>query len=353
MKINFILPHFARVPSGGTKIIYELAKRLADKNFDVQIYNSLDTPYIKYKKWNIFFVRKLISLILDNNKPYPSWFDFQGKVNCKFINSVNDKNIRDADVIIFTWWSLAEPINKLSLSKGKKINYIQDYEFWDGNIDLVHNSYKYSNITNVVISPYIEEVVKKYNTDIHYIPNAIDNKSFYSKVNITNRPKNSFLMLYSTEERKSTSIGIKAFAEFKKLHPDVSLTLFGIQDRPIDLPEWISYKKNPKNLSDIYNCHACFISNSKIEGWGLPIHEAMACGCNVICTNIKGHKQFIEGNPSIMTYTPESVSDLLQKLNDYYNLDNSKIVKMSEDNLIQVKNFSWEMSVQKLIKIFH
>ncbi|MCG2791920.1 MAG: glycosyltransferase family 4 protein [Weeksellaceae bacterium] len=353
MKVNFILPNFARVPSGGPKIMYEYANRLAEKGFDVQIYNCLQTPYIQYSKLKPFFIRKIISILYDNNCPKPKWFEFKKSVKFKFIKSVNNNNIRDADATISTWWSLVETISNLSESKGKKINIIQDYEIWGGSEELINQSFTYKNVKNVAISNFVFNIVKEYDDKVFFIPNAIDNNIFYDTTQINQRPPKSYIMLYSLEERKASDIGVAALIELKKIDPEISVCFFGIPKRDKNLPYWIKYYQNPRDLNKLLNKNRFFISNSIMEGWGLPVHEAMAAGCAVVITEISGHFQFINNNEAIMTYQPRVQEDLLNQLVLLNNKNAEQLKQISITNKKQVKNYNWNTSISYLIKIIN
>lgn len=348
MKYNFILPLFARVPSGGSKVMYEYASRLAEIGHDVQIYNSLNTPFLYQGLSRFFLVRKIVSLLKDYNRPKPKWFAFNNKVRFRFINTISDALVRDADVTVFTWWSLAKPISQLNRSKGVKINLIQDYEIWQGHQEKVKASYSISGVHNIVISYYLKKILDEQNYPSVYIPNAIDEKKFGSEIPILHRSKDSFLMLYSQEGRKDSITGISAFVKLKERADGVQLSLFGVVDRPKDLPEWIQYYKNPQNIADLYKKHRVFVSTSISEGWGLPMHEAMASGCVAICTNIVGHHQFIENNASMITYLPGDSEALFQKLLQVCLYKDDDYLRASQDNQAQVSGFRWENSVRRL-----
>ncbi len=352
MKINFILPLFPRVPSGGPKIMYEYANRLADKGFDVQVYSCLKTPHMGYSKIKPFAIRKLISFIKDRNRPKPKWFNFNNKVKFNFINSINNSSVRNADATVVTWWALVEPLSKLESSKGKKINIIQDYEIWTGYKNLVDRSFQFENVINVAISHYVFNIVKKFDQMVVLIPNAVDAAVFYPINSISQRPVKSILMLYSIEKRKASNVGLQAVLKLKEKMPDVSVTFFGVAPRDLKIPSWIKYLEAPSDLNLIYNQNRIFISNSLIEGWGLPLHEAMQCGCAVICTQIEGHKQFIQGNERIITYEPRNDEDLFQKLLILCQEDDQTFERISEANRNQVKHYSWEVAVRQLISLF-
>lgn len=100
----------------------------------------------------------------------------------------------------------------------------------------------------------------------------------------------------------------------------------------------------------IYNLASLFVYPSYYEGFGLPLLEAMACGCPVIC-----------GNNSSQI---EVVADA-GLLVDPYNLNEIRMAmeimlyndKMREGcirlGLERAKEFSWEKTAQEMLKIFN
>lgn len=352
MKVNIILPFFPRDPGGGAKIMYEYANRLAEKGFDIMIYSTLTTPYLHYSPLNPFPVRKIVSLLRDKNYPKPSWFTFHHKIQFRFINKISNQTIRNADATITTWWALVEPLSLLDDAKGKKINIIQDYEIWGGYKELVNQSFQFKNVMNVAISNYVYDIVKEFDEEVTLIPNAVDDTVYYLRNAISQRPSKSILMLYSSENRKASNIGLEALLKLKENQPDISVTFFGVAARDVKIPLWIKYMRAPSDLNWVYNQNRIFISNSLIEGWGLPLHEAMQCGCAVICTKIEGHKQFIEGNEEIITYEPGNTEDLFQKLIALCQTDDKRFEWISETNRNQVKYYTWEGTIRQLISLF-
>ena len=348
MKINIILPFFPRDPGGGSKIMYEYANRLAEIGYNVMVYSTLTTPYLHYSPLNPFPVRKLVSLLRDKNFPKPTWFTFHDNIQFSFINRICNKTVRNANATITTWWALVEPLSLLDNLKGKKINIIQGYEIWEGNKELVDQSFQFKNVINIAISHYVYNIVKKFDSETILIPNAIDNNVFYFKNSISQRPARSILMLYSAQKLKASDIGLKAILKLKKKLPDILVTFYGVAPRDRKIPLWINYLRTPSDLTLLYNQNRIFVSNSITEGWGLPLHEAMQCGCAVICTSIDGHEQFIKANEHIMTYEAGNDEDLYQKLLFICCLEDKSLELISEGNLHQVKQFSWEESINQL-----
>lgn len=352
MKLNFILPFFTPFPGGGIKIMYEYANRMSLLGYDVMIYNSINTPYFEYPVSRPLFVRKLITLVKYKNHPKPKWFQFNDKVQFKFIDDISDKTIRDADATITTWWSLVASLSKLDDSKGKKINLIQGYEIWEGNENLVHQSYNFEKVSNLVISKFLYNKVKEHN--LHSEPllttNALDTNIFYTINLITERNPLSVCMVYSDDDIvKGTNYGLAALEKLKEIFPKLEVELFGLTERNERIPSWIKYNYNPRNLCEIYNRNAIFLAPNINEGWGLPPAEAMACGCALACTEIEGHKHhFVMGNA--ITLIPKSVDDIVEKMTILLN-DNELRISLAEKSIQVIEKYSWKKVINRFIKV--
>ncbi len=158
-------------------------------------------------------------------------------------------------------------------------------------------------------------------------------------------------MLYSKESRKGSQIGVEAFIALKARYHKISLTLFGIPQRPDNLPEWIEYCNNPSDLKDLYNRHRFFVSNSLEEGWGLPIHEAMACGCIIFCTKILGHVQFYQRSEGVFTYEKGDSSNLAQSIESVMKLPIERLMEYSSLNREAVAGYEWDTVITQFLKI--
>lgn len=346
-RINFILPYKPKRPTGGVKMMYEYANRLAKKGYKVHIYYPLKTGFINYRF--PFIVRWLLSKIEGFNTY--RWFQFDSSITMSYINRVADKYIADADIIIATWWATASEMGKLSASKGKKINYIQGFENWAGHEDLLYESYRIEGATNVVIASFLKEIINKYSDNpTIVIENAIDNGYFKVIEPIKKRKSLSICMNYSSEPIKGSLYGIEALKIVKEQFQDVSVDMFSIYPRPDDLPEWISFYQTPDDLAAVYNNNAIFISNSFTEGFGLVSVEAMACGCALICTDIPGHREFaIDGETALLVSAEDSERMAVNILKLIEN--NDLRIKLAEAGNDYVKKYSWDVATQKMEQV--
>jgi glycosyltransferase involved in cell wall biosynthesis len=97
-------------------------------------------------------------------------------------------------------------------------------------------------------------------------------------------------------------------------------------------------------LVEIYNLASVFVMPSLYEGFGLPILEAMACGCPVVATE-RGSIPEVAGEASLYVDAEDSaaIASGLEKV-----LKNEILAKdLSEKGIIQAKKFSWKKVAQQ------
>lgn len=344
IKINFILPFKPRRPAGGFRVMYEYANRLAKLGYDIHLIYPIKTQYMKYRL--PFYARYALSVVegFGRNK----WFDFEPSVTMSYVSEIKDKYVRDADIVIATWWSTVLEMGTLSPQKGKKINLIQGFENWEGHEELLYSSYNMKNTTNIVVASYLEKIVKEHTkNNIVLIENGIDNRKFNIQIKPEDRAAATIAMNYSQQEIKGSKYGLEALKIAKNIIPDLHVELFSVNPNPGDLPSWIKFHRNPHNLPEIYNRNAIFISNSFTEGFGLVSVESMFCGCAVICTDIQGHKEYAFDKETALLVEAGNAQQMADRIVYLIN-NNEERTAMSYRGNHFVQKFSWNSAVQKI-----
>jgi glycosyltransferase involved in cell wall biosynthesis len=103
-----------------------------------------------------------------------------------------------------------------------------------------------------------------------------------------------------------------------------------------------------EELSFLYQKAKYFVFPSVLEGFGFPIIEAMSCGTPVITSNRSSLGEI--AHDAAILVDPDSsqeISEAMAKAISDQNLRNELIEKGYEN----IKNFSWEKSALKLLKI--
>ncbi len=101
-------------------------------------------------------------------------------------------------------------------------------------------------------------------------------------------------------------------------------------------------------LVALYNLATVYVQPSFDEGFGLPVLEAMTCGCPVISSNY-GSLPEVVGDAGIKV--EPTVEKLAQKITKVIN--NKKLQKeLSEKGLKRAKEFSWQKTARKTIEVY-
>lgn len=230
-----------------------------------------------------------------------------------------------------------------------KYYFIQGYENWGAITDeKLRETYHYP-LKKIVISSWLKDIIEEEGETCVLIYNGFNFNDFKKDIEFEDKDKYKVTMLFSTIELKGSKYGIDALNIVKKKIPQLSANLFGTQAKPANLPAWIEYNQLPdkEKLNSIYNEGAIFLGCSNVEGWGLPIGEAMICGAAVACTNNNGYLEMAR----------DGETALVSPIKDAQALANN-IIRLIEDDELRyriakngnefIKQFTWDKSYKKL-----
>jgi alpha-1,3-rhamnosyl/mannosyltransferase len=103
------------------------------------------------------------------------------------------------------------------------------------------------------------------------------------------------------------------------------------------------------NLAKLYSGARVFLYPSVYEGFGLPILEAMACGCPVICSNQASLPE-VAGDAAVLV-APEDHELLAHKIEN--TIENKDFRQhLVETGYQQITKFSWEKAAGKTMAVF-
>ena len=102
-------------------------------------------------------------------------------------------------------------------------------------------------------------------------------------------------------------------------------------------------------LPSLYNLARLMVFPSLFEGFGIPLVEAMACGCPVVSSNVTSIPEVI-GTAGVM-FDPLSPDEMAEKLWLVWN-DDQKRKEMVVAGIERVKQFSWEDTARKTLQVY-
>jgi glycosyltransferase involved in cell wall biosynthesis len=104
------------------------------------------------------------------------------------------------------------------------------------------------------------------------------------------------------------------------------------------------------DLPYLYNCARMMVFPSLFEGFGIPLVEAMACGCPVACSNATSLPE-VAGDASDL-FDPRSVEDIADKIWVLWN-DDARLQEMQAKGLERVKLFTWDETTRKTLQVYN
>ncbi len=172
-------------------------------------------------------------------------------------------------------------------------------------------------------------------------------------------PPNYILYVGSRADYKNFKFLVDAVSPILKENPDLILLAAGggiFTDDEINyihkkaLSKQIHQKNFEENeLGQFYKNANFFIFPSQYEGFGIPVLEAMACGCPIILSNSASFPE-VAGDAGIY-FDNNSENDLRRKIRLL--LDNDNLRKeFSRKGLEQVKKFDWEVAAEQCLHVY-
>ena len=223
----------------------------------------------------------------------------------------------------------------LSISNNTRNDFLKFCQY-KKDIYIVHLAAD-SEIFRPASGQYIESVKIKYNTGDKYI-----------------------LIVGTIEPRKNLTTLLKAFANISNQNLKLVFTgkkgwlnddFFSLLDS-LNIRDKVIFTgyTTVDELAALYSGAKAFVFPSIYEGFGLPLLEAMGCGCPVIASNCSSIPEITED--AAMLFNPNNHQELAQCINKMMedeNLRNDYIQK----GFIQFQKFHWEKSAQEIIKIIN
>lgn len=174
--------------------------------------------------------------------------------------------------------------------------------------------------------------------------------------------KKYFLCVSTIEPRKNIEILLDSYSNLPRyIKDEYPLVLVGHPGwcseqihqkiRTLSFTDNVVYLKyvNEERLPYIYSGARCFIFPSLYEGFGLPILEAMSCGCPVISSNSSCLPEV--GSTAAEYFSPTD-TDQLTMLMQKFAEDDSYYEKFVHAGILRANDFSWKKCAMETIDIY-
>lgn len=244
------------------------------------------------------------------------------------------------------------------LYAGKRISY----KF------IVKQAAKHAKRIIVPSSATKEEIIEHLKTPekkINIIPEATD-KNLESRI-MNQESKNTkykilntkyFLYVGNAYPHKNLASLIYAFNKIAKEDKDLKLILVGQKDyfyqkleAANNSDQIIFYgKASDVELSKLYANAIALVMPSLMEGFGLPVLEAMALKCLVVCSDIPAFRE-IAANCAIY-FKPENANDIKETMKSVYKNNEKYKTDKLEIAFKRSQKYSWKKAAEETLNVY-
>ncbi|MDD5284666.1 MAG: glycosyltransferase family 1 protein [Desulfuromonadaceae bacterium] len=104
-----------------------------------------------------------------------------------------------------------------------------------------------------------------------------------------------------------------------------------------------------EDLPCLYNLARLMVFPSLYEGFGIPLVEAMACSCPVVCSNVTSIPEVV-GNAAV-TFDPVFAEDMAERIWALWS-DDSLQQELKTKGLDRARQFSWENMARQTVNVY-
>lgn len=341
MRITFVLPDAGI--AGGVRVVATYAEHLQARGHQVCVVCLPPRPVAlrqRCKSW------------LQGQGWHPKELShFDGKsIDLQRLDRwrpITANDVPDADVVIATWWETAEWVAQFPASKGTQVYFIQHYEaLFEGQpAERVRATWRLP-MAHIVIADWLAAISRQQPGDrmTTIIPNSVDTGLFFAPPR-RKQTVPTVGMMYSDVWWKGSDIGLQAFALATRKIPNLRLVTFGSTgispDLPLPSPTKYLLCPAQSTLKDIYAQCDAWLFSSRVEGFGLPILEAMACRTPVIGTPAGAAPDLLHSGAGILV-EPEDPTSMANAIERICIMPESEWEAMSQVAYQRATGYTWE-----------
>lgn len=192
--------------------------------------------------------------------------------------------------------------------------------------------------------------------DPHFYPRSPKKLNYLLERRIW--PRDYILFVGTLEPRKNIELLITALSRMENKVPLILAGWQGWGDKhwlneinKLGLKKqiYIANYVDEEALACLYSGAHAFVYPSFYEGFGLPVLEAMACGCPVICSQVASMPE-VAGDAALYC-SPHDPDELAHRI-DAVIEDSSLRSQLIERGIQRARQFSWQKSAEQTINLF-
>ncbi len=280
----------------------------------------------------------------------PEWFDLRVPVRTFKDYPQLSRTLAPIDAIkVATWWETAAPVWEASVLHGIPVYFVQDIEssyYADSEIarHRVLASYRHE-FRYCTTSSWNHAQLREIGLEAALIPPGVDLDTFHS-LPAGERRDDMVLAVGRSNPLKNLPLTLDAWGSLTE--PRAELVLYGVEPKLSEGMPGVRYVIGPTDaeINRLLNQATLFVQTSAHEGFCLPVLEAMAAGCPVVCTDAHGNQDFCRDGDNCLMPTADSqaVAEALRSVLS----DTALRDRLRDSGLATARRYGWPASIDLL-----
>lgn len=351
MKLTCVLPSWVDVPSGGFKVVYQIADRLAGRGHKVTVLHPDEV-----EPRAVGGGRRHRRAGSATRPAGVSWFRFRHAVEVLRVPGLAACDVPDGDALLATGWKTVGPIGELPDRCGRRFFFVQDYEHWltggDDQRRRMEESLRQAPSPVAPTRGAVEMLATVGRSPVAEAPLGIELDQFGIDTRPEERQATVVAFPLREEGFKASVDAILALEAVRGWIPELRVETFGAAPRPSWLPPWIGYahRLDDDGLRALYNRAAVFVLPSRAEGWSLVGAEAMRCGAALV-TSTWGRLGEPLRDGEVARVVPPGRPDLAARVVDELIRSHRHRCALAWGGARASDRFGWEGSIDRLERV--
>jgi glycosyltransferase involved in cell wall biosynthesis len=351
MRITFVLP-WADL-TGGCRVVGIYADRLRRRRHEVVVVSRAKRDPTWVERFRHKYLGKALPVEARKTASHLDGLGLDHR-QIREARPITAADVPDADVIVATWWETAEWVWAMPPAKGVKIHFMQDYEVFGGPPERVDATCRLP-MPKIVIARWVENLLRdQFGQSVAaLIPNSVDMAKFHAPPR-EKQPTPTVGLAYTTFRNKGTDISLAAYRLAAEKVPGLRLVGFGrtVDEKNLPLPAGAEYHPYAPDdqLPGIYARCDAWLFGTRIEGFGLPLLEAMACRTPVIATPAGAAPELLEHGGGILV-PPKDPAAMAEAIVKIAQMPEQAWKIMSDQALATAQRWTWEDATDQFEKV--
>ena len=219
----------------------------------------------------------------------------------------------------------------IAISEHTKKDAIEHYQLPPESIEVVYNGCD----RHLFYPQPNPEILRKYNLDKYLL--YVGDMRFY---------KNLYRCLSAFDRLPQDYQFVITGKKDDFFYPEIKRHSDGLSANRIVFLDYVP----TADLPSLYSMARCLVFASLYEGFGLPVLEAMACGCPVIASDRTSIPEV--GGDSVLYVDPYSLDSIAREMRRVLTDENLRY-DLSNKGIERAKLFTWEKTAENVARVFN